>query len=1805
MNLKATTNSIMFKKKASKDAFYGLTGGSFSQKKKVVLGNIKHSGNKRDISLNKFGPSNNIYSDVKSLSGNNNNFNMSGRSLLNSAATTPKVKRLNTSAVFGSLLSFPNFCMDNNEVVLPLYLPISFDKKWVDFKIIKTPVEVSIKKLFTLDINFSAVKEKSTTAKTQLIKKFFSSVNGFGGATTSSKFEKIIQSTFISKKSMEITALLAREKEITINNNLKRQGIKSDWAVMIKKIPINTSKDMIVAAVSEFGEIKSIKIQLIGMWQKAMSFLIGKDSVRVAKAVGDCETWTSRDQFRALLFTLPMRTTAHNLKTLLERAGEKTCVINRSLETGNRICCTVVGFESDDNLESAFHTEPIYNRIKLSWARMNLVCCEKCRCFGYLALEYDISEVLVLLLSKKLYKKIALEKVCFWFAKLYEKKDVLISHPAAFSGKSWAQIVSLANFSSGAHFKSGSSFSSLGILHLGGTLPSTLANNSGLGDCLAVLECSLKLLLDQVSVLLKKLSFVELIPLTISSSALLLVASVFLASVLDSDMVLDNVLVPSILFSSVGSDLVANFSSSSSKVLITKVGGLESKMVALEAFINLVLERVCPWITDKFDGVCVFTSGLDSEYLGSGIAIVMDFSLAKHVCKVFEVPGRILSIKFLFKNKLSVLVLRLYTDASFGVQFSQTVNVVVNHDVMDIDDYFDTNYHAVSVLVDLGGLLNTWLNSLHRQANKDCWKFDFNGADNTKVMTDFGLTNGYQVHDGLDQEEVFLLLLWYIFYDPLLCEVKRQKSICGYKLNSYFVAKTGHLEFQAGLTSFFTVDAFVNNTIWIDSSQAATQHIFDVVSKFFWINNISINNDKTVAIPINCKVTCFNLFISSLSISIAKKEESHHYLGIFLSTEDLLKLSLAKTNANVKFFANLVLRKTISDKQFLYLVSAVLHLIVSYRIQFSFVPISSIPPVGVSSSYKNRFLRCLGSIDMRAGTAVFFKNISLGLEVRVSGLMSSTLAKLQAIILTFKCVFPNSTVSVFMNSQTALDACKPELGLADAFADAAFLSFWCLISCVKECCILAKDNVISGNSKHFVHGIFWSILHDKVWLVYTKHHVYIEKSRIIPHNSSAPVLVLGLSVVLSMSVIRLLSIAETFEATASSTTSKKKAPKSAFYGPAGGSFSQKKKVVLGNVKHSGDERDISLSRSGSGNSVYSDVKSFSGEDENVSMSGMNGGSLLGSITTTPKTNDLKKQRMRSDWAVIIKKISMNMPKNMIITAVSEFGEIKSIKIQLIGIWQKAVIEFAELDQANSLASKSLGLLADQVSAIMKKLSFVELVPLASKLSISSLVVPVLLDSVVNSDMTLDDTLASPVLPLLVVADTAANLSLSSSKILTTKMGGLESKLVALKVFSGLKVFSSGMNSEHCGSGVAIVLNDDFACHVCKISEVSGHFIFVCFLFAGKASVMIMDLYAGALAGVWFEQAFAVNALIASAISSSFYVFFGAVFGGCIGGVSDHFNTDYLAVLISVGLGGLLDKQLNILHKLANTDCWKFDFKNSNAAKWKCFDNCAAAEMLLLSDDFTAAKDCGNLNSMLELLIAKIVKTLSVSDSLRFVRLVKIWSVLNDAESSKISGLLNTCSNSVEVFKQLSVARKHYHKAKYVKSELAKNAFINKTIGKCMDDFVLGKDNIISSILEHSFHKVVLDYLVLDKDLILKLAEVKAKVDNIMVNWTRKRKVLKSVPDLWFHQYAPLEYVVNDAFSGVMNEIRLGELCMVVKNLLNGKAAGFSGVLNKLWKHSGDLVLSCLLDLLNSCLVHDNVPALWKCAWISMIPKSYE
>ncbi|KAG9288303.1 hypothetical protein G9A89_021334 [Geosiphon pyriformis] len=446
--------------------------------------------------------------------------------------------------------------------------------------------------------------------------------------------------------------------------------VKEIIAVVIKEISINMPKEMIITAVSEFGNIKSIKIQLIGMWQKAVvkfaelkqakqlasrwSFFIEKDLVHMTMTM-------FRDCFRVLLFTLLVRTTAHNLGTFLKEIRGKTCVINCYLETGNRTCCTIT--------------------------RLDLVWCERCKKFRHLALKCDASDILVFASPKKSFKKNASDK------------SVLISYLAAFGGKTWAQVVSFTGSFGGFYFSfgSGSGLSFFGTSDLNSNSPLALVNNSFLNFHLVSLECSLELLADQMSGILKKLSCIEMVPMALPSGVPFLATSIPLVSHLNVDMALNNVKLASVSPLSAIDDVVHNSSSSFSKVLIfkfsiRKIGSsvfwfrfFSSSFISISGLVWKVAMCNHKNMGNVISVVTETKLKSKSGYLGLDITIIMNVSLAKHVYKVFEVSGRLISVKLLFKNKFLVMVLGLYVGATLKkkLTYLYVINLMVAETLND------------------------------------------------------------------------------------------------------------------------------------------------------------------------------------------------------------------------------------------------------------------------------------------------------------------------------------------------------------------------------------------------------------------------------------------------------------------------------------------------------------------------------------------------------------------------------------------------------------------------------------------------------------------------------------------------------------------------------------------------------------------------------------------------------------------------------------------------------------------------------------------------------------------------------------------------------------------------------------------------------------------------------------------------------------------------------------------------------------------------------------------------------------------
>ncbi|KAG9290995.1 hypothetical protein G9A89_012867 [Geosiphon pyriformis] len=436
-------------------------------------------------------------------------------------------------------------------------------------------------------------------------------------------------------------------------------------------------------------------------------------------------------------------------------------------------------------------------------------------------------------------------------------------------------------------------------------------------------------------------------------------------------------------------------------------------------------------------------------------------------------------------------------------------------------------------------------------------------------------------------------------------------------------------------------------------------------------------------------------------------------------------------------------------------------------------------------------------------------------------------------------------------------------------------------------------------------------------------------------------------------------------------------------------------------------------------------------------------------------------------------------------------------------------------------------------------------------------------------------------------------------------------------FDGVRIFTLGLDIGHLGSGV----------HVCKILDIPGQLFSIKLLFGNKLSVSIVGLYTGASLKIHFFQASDVNSMIAKAVNESFFIVLGDNFNkdsshksvsfkkcfelglvNSLGGSSFAKTIDYLFISSNL-VNAVVDCDVFVVDEYFNT--------NHNAISVSIkFEEDTVANAAMFHDEFCVASENSaegvfgkkwfkGYNSVfnepssrfhkLELLVSRIVKASCLVFHGKFVSLLDLWGGFDLANASVIKSLFLLGSHFNTIWLALARIRKSYCSSKLSESVYAKESQIRSVIDKKMESFELNKDHTIWSVLEHPFCKVVLDHLVVGDELILELDPVKSRVNKIMEGWTHSYQVVTN----------PLDYVFDEAFSGVMNSISFNELFGVVSDLSDGKAAGLSGISNELWKHCDRSVLDILLVLLNSCLLYELVLSSWRKAWVSMISKPYK
>ncbi|EXX52053.1 hypothetical protein RirG_256390 [Rhizophagus irregularis DAOM 197198w] len=155
-----------------------------------------------------------------------------------------------------------------------------------------------------------------------------------------------------------------------------------------------------------------------------------------------------------------------------------------------------------------------------------------------------------------------------------------------------------------------------------------------------------------------------------------------------------------------------------------------------------------------------------------------------------------------------------------------------------------------------------------------------------KVATAYGLSDGFTGNDRIDQGDALSPLLWRIFYDPLLIRIQQIKD------SRYEMKVTWPNDINDPITWTqyrlqVPVCAYMDDTIFLESSRFRMQNIVDIANEFYIINDIDINAKKSELIIINPTVEWHeqNIELGRDRSIIQATNEEIRYLRVWFSNK--------------------------------------------------------------------------------------------------------------------------------------------------------------------------------------------------------------------------------------------------------------------------------------------------------------------------------------------------------------------------------------------------------------------------------------------------------------------------------------------------------------------------------------------------------------------------------------------------------------------------------------------------------------------------------------------------------------------------------------------------------------------------------------------------------------------------------------------------------------------------------------------------------------------------------------------------------
>ena len=184
----------------------------------------------------------------------------------------------------------------------------------------------------------------------------------------------------------------------------------------------------------------------------------------------------------------------------------------------------------------------------------------------------------------------------------------------------------------------------------------------------------------------------------------------------------------------------------------------------------------------------------------------------------------------------------------------------------------------------------------------------------SKIITNNKTTSSFSLNDGIDQGDSISPLWWIIFYDPLISKLEnlyKQKSIPN-------------------------ALAYMNDLNILATNKNSLQHLLNITTSFFSLNDIKANSTKTKLIAINTKDSK-SINMNSTIIFAQPKTSPIRILGIWISESSIINPNRNKIKEDIQIITNSFKRKLISRQISSYIYNKVLFPRIEFKLQVTFL----------------------------------------------------------------------------------------------------------------------------------------------------------------------------------------------------------------------------------------------------------------------------------------------------------------------------------------------------------------------------------------------------------------------------------------------------------------------------------------------------------------------------------------------------------------------------------------------------------------------------------------------------------------------------------------------------------------------------------------------------------------------------------------------------------------------------------------------------------------------------------------------------